>query len=144
MPLAKLGNWVQSFGMGESVDQFGVARAEAPESRDDGNLVAFPVKKQPLVAFDRKELTTILDLYGRNVASGEWRDYGMDFGREKAVFAIFRRASEQPLYKIVKDPSLARKQGIYTVIAQGGLILKRGADLAQVLRVLIKKPKLAE
>ena len=94
------------------------------------------------IAFDRKELNIILGLYGTKVAEGEWRDYTMDFGRDKATFAVFRRASEVPLYRIVKDPSLARKQGLYAVIAQGGLILKRGRDLAQVLRVLMKAPRL--
>ena len=94
------------------------------------------------VAFDRKELQTILGFYGTKVAEGEWRDYAMDFGREKAVFSVFRRASEVPLYRIVKDPSLARRQGIYSVVAQGGLIMKRGHDLAAVLRVLAKTPKL--
>ena len=95
------------------------------------------------ISFDRKELNLILNLYGRYVASGEWRDYAMDFGREAATFSIFRRSSEVPLYRIVKNPALARKQGIYAVIAQGGLILKRGHDLAQVLAVLVKKPRLA-
>lgn len=94
------------------------------------------------VAFDRKELQTILGFYGRKVAEGEWRDYAMDFGRDKAEFSVFRRASEIPLYRIVKDPSLARRQGMYSVVAQGGLILKRGHDLATVLRVLVKTPKL--
>ena len=78
-----------------------------------------------------------------STAEGEWRDYAMDFGREKAVFSVFRRASEVPLYRIVKDPSLARKQGMYSVVAQTGLILKRGQDLATVLRVLAKTPKLS-
>ncbi len=95
------------------------------------------------VAFDRKELNLILNLYGKYVASGEWRDYAMDFGCELATFSIFRRSSEVPLYRIVKNPALARKQGVYSVIAQGGLILKRGHDLAQVLNVLVKKPRLA-
>ena len=94
------------------------------------------------VTFDRKELQTILGFYGTKVAEGEWRDYAMDFGQEKAVFSVFRRASEVPLYRIVKDPALARKQGIYSVVAQGGLIMKRGHDLATVLRVLAKTPKL--
>jgi Protein of unknown function (DUF2794) len=107
------------------------------------NLVRFPGKTGRPVAFDRRELSQIFDLYGRNVASGEWRDYAMDFSREAATFSIFRRSSEQPLYRIVKNPDLARKQGMYAVVAQGGLILKRGADLAQVLRVLLKRPKLA-
>jgi len=95
------------------------------------------------VAFDRKELQVILGFYGTKVAEGEWRDYAMDFGCEKAVFSVFRRASEVPLYRIVKDPSLARKQGAYSVVAQTGLILKRGHDLAAVLRVLVKAPKLS-
>ncbi len=95
------------------------------------------------VAFDRAELQAILGLYGRKVAEGEWRDYAMDFGKDKAVFSVFRRASEIPLYRIVKDPSLARKQGMYSVVAQGGLILKRGQDLGQVLRVLLKTPRLS-
>ena len=94
------------------------------------------------VAFDRAELNAILGLYGTKVATGEWRDYALDFGREAAVFSVFRRASEVPLYRIVKDPRLARKQGLYSVIAQGGLILKRGHDLVQVLRVFVKRPKL--
>ena len=97
----------------------------------------------PRISFDRKELNLILNLYGMHVADGEWRDYALDFDRETATFSIFRRTSESPLYRIVKNPGLARKQGLYAVIAQGGLILKRGHDLAQVLRVLIKKPRLA-
>jgi hypothetical protein len=97
----------------------------------------------PQVSFDRRELNTILDIYGRKVAQGEWRDYALDIGRDMAVFSIFRRTSEAPLYRIVKDPKLARKQGAYSVIAQGGLILRRGQDLAQVLRVLMRRPRLA-
>ena len=95
------------------------------------------------ISFDRKELNLILNLYGMHVARGEWRDYAMDSGADMAIFSIFRRSSEHPLYRIVKNPALARKQGIYAVIAQGGLILKRDHDLAQVLRVLVSKPRLA-
>jgi len=95
------------------------------------------------VLFTRKELTEILDLYGRKVAAGEWRDYAIDFGREKAVFSVFRRASEVPLYRIEKNPRLARRQGAYSVIAATGLILKRGHDLARVLGVLEKTVRLA-
>jgi Protein of unknown function (DUF2794) len=97
---------------------------------------------EPVVSFNRVELNLILDVYGRRVAQGDWRDYALDFGRDKAVFSIFRHAAEVPLYRVVKDPALARKQGQYSVVAQGGLILKRGQDLAQVLRVLNKAPKL--
>jgi hypothetical protein len=98
-----------------------------------------PVKK---TAFDRKELNIILNLYGSKVAEGEWRDYALDFDHDTATFSIYRRTSEMPLYRIVKDVTLARRQGLYSVVAQGGLIVQRGHDLAQVLRVLLSKPKL--
>ena len=111
-------------------------RPEASEARDHAN------RRADQIAFDRRELNIILGVYGTRVAAGEWRDYALDFGRDKATFSIFRRASEVPLYRIVKDPTLARRQGLYAVIAQGGLILKRGQDLAQVLRVLIRQPQL--
>ena len=91
------------------------------------------------IVFNRQELTTILAVYGRKVASGEWRDYAIDLNRDKAVFSVFRRASEFPLYRIEKDPKLARKQGAYSVVAAGGLILKRGHDLVRVLDVLDKR-----
>ncbi len=111
---------------------------------EDATIVRFPAKpSSKSVAFDRTELAQILNLYGRYVAEGEWRDYAMDFGRDVASFSIFRRASEQPLYRIVKNPALARKQGMYAIVAQGGLIIKRGHELAQVLSVLIKKPRIA-
>ena len=80
------------------------------------------------VTFSRHELNRILNLYGRMVADGEWRDYAIDFLRDRAVFSIFRRAAEVPIYRIEKDPRLARKQGIYSVISAGGLILRRGHD----------------
>jgi hypothetical protein len=94
------------------------------------------------ISFDRTELDLILGVYGSKVAEGEWRDYALDFSRDSAIFSVFRRTSEMPLYRIVKDPKLARKQGAYAVLAQGGMILRRGHDLAQVLRVLIRKPRL--
>lgn len=90
------------------------------------------------VTFDRRELDRILDLYGRMVAAGEWRDYAMDFLKDRAVFSIFRRAMDVPLYRIEKDPRLARKQGAYSVVSQTGLILKRGHELPRVLAVLEK------
>ena len=86
--------------------------------------------------FDRYELTAILDLYGRKVASGAWRDYAIDLQRDKAVFSVYRKASEFALYRIEKDVRLARKQGVYSVVAAGGLIMKRGHDLHLVLSVL--------
>ena len=95
-----------------------------------------------VVSFDRRELRDIFDLYGRRVAEGEWRDYAIDFTPVKAVFSIYRRSSEVPLFRVEKDPSLARRQGLYAVVAATGLILKRGTDLRRVLQVLEKKPKL--
>lgn len=95
------------------------------------------------VSFDRKELNLILRLYGIQVGAGEWRDYAIDMMRDKAVFSVFRRSSEVPLYRIEKDPKLARRQGAYSVVAASGHILKRGRDLAHVLRVLEPKPRLA-
>ncbi len=94
------------------------------------------------VTFDRHELREILNLYGRKVAEGEWRDYAIDFTGEKVVFSIFRRASEYPLYRVEKTPKLARKQGAYSVVTATGLILKRGHELSRVIDVLDKKLKL--
>ena len=91
------------------------------------------------VTFDRPELNRILGVYGRMVAAGEWRDYALDFLEEAAVFSIFRHAAEMPLFRIEKRPRLRAKQGQYCVIAAGGMILKRGHDLAHVLRVFDKK-----
>jgi hypothetical protein len=88
--------------------------------------------------FDRSELTEIFRVYGRKVALGEWRDYALDMSAEKAVFSVYRRSSEWPLFRIEKSPRLARKQGTYSVVAATGLILKRGHDLARVLGVLDK------
>ncbi|MFV0297037.1 MAG: DUF2794 domain-containing protein [Hyphomicrobiaceae bacterium] len=97
-------------------------------------------KREPQVtAFDRRELMQILNVYGRMVAAGEWRDYAMDFGRDKAVFSVYRRASEWPLYRIEKNPRNARRQGAYSVITATGLILKRGHELARVLEVFQKR-----
>ena len=97
-----------------------------------------------ITSFDRRELSAILNIYGRNVAAGEWRDYAIDCLKDKAVFSIFRRSSEMPLYRIEKAPKLARKQGAYSVLAPGGRIVKRGHELAQVLKVLEKAPRLIE
>ncbi len=97
---------------------------------------------QATIFFNRAELNAILRVYGRKVAEGEWRDYAIDQLRESVVFSVFRRTSEMPLYRIVKQPKLARKQGAYSVVAAGGLVLKRGHDLSQVLRTLDKGLKL--
>lgn len=92
-----------------------------------------------VVAFDRKELAVILSLYGRMVAAGEWRDYGMSFLRDIAVFSVFRRAAEHPLYRIEKRPRLRNAQGMYAVVSMDGQVLRRGHDLSAVLRVLERK-----
>jgi hypothetical protein len=92
-----------------------------------------------VVTFNRIELNRILNLYGRMVAAGEWRDYAIDFLRDRAVFSVFRRASEVPIYRIEKDPRLARKQGIYSVISASGLILRRGHELDRVLLAIDHK-----
>jgi hypothetical protein len=91
------------------------------------------------VRYDRRELNQILNIYGRMVAAGEWRDYAIDFGDDAAVFSIFRRSSEMPLYRIEKRPALRNRQGMFAVIDAGGRILKRGHELETVLRVFDKK-----
>ena len=91
------------------------------------------------VMFDRRELSTILSVYGRHVAAGEWRDYAIGAGKDFAIFAVFRRTSEMPLYRIEKRPKLRHRQGLYAVVGAAGQVLKRGHDLAQVLRILEPK-----
>src|SRR6185503_4813075 len=103
-----------------------------PSEQRGGEAIAGVVSGK--VTFSRRELDRILGLYGRMVAAGEWRDYAIDFLKDRAVFSVFRRASEVPLYRIEKDPRLARKQGAYSVISATGLIVKRGHELDRVLR----------
>ncbi|MBV2142269.1 DUF2794 domain-containing protein [Falsochrobactrum sp. TDYN1] len=98
----------------------------------------------PVVSFNRHELGKILNIYGRMVASGAWRDYAIDHLSDRAVFSVFRRASEIPLFRIEKNPKLTQKQGAYSVIAASGLIMKRGHELERVLRVFDKSLKLVE
>jgi Protein of unknown function (DUF2794) len=116
----------------------------------EGDPIQFRPRHQPdaqlqqgqralaVVAFNRQELSAILNVYGRKVAAGEWRDYAMDFDAETATFAVYRRASDMPLYRIEKCPKLARKQGAYAVISVSGQILKRGHDLDRVLAIFEK------
>ncbi|WGW03094.1 DUF2794 domain-containing protein [Tropicibacter oceani] len=105
------------------------------------SLTPFPgsATPQPVVMFHRTELTVILSLYGRMVAAGEWRDYGISSLRDLAVFAVFRRTAENPLYRIEKRPKLRGRQGEYAVVGMDGQVLKRGHDLKTVLRVLERK-----
>ena len=107
----------------------------------DGPVSPAQAKIPAIVAFDRKELQLILSVYGRKVGQGEWRDYAMDFLRERAVFSVYARVSERPLFIIEKTPRLRNRQGQYAVTNQQGRILKRGHDLGLVLRVL--DPQLA-
>jgi hypothetical protein len=97
------------------------------------DILAFPRAGLVQVGFDRLELTRILDLYGRMVAAGEWRDYAMDFTRDAASFSAFRRAAERPQARIEKRPSLRGKQGMWTLFGEAGQVLKRGHELAGVL-----------
>jgi hypothetical protein len=107
-------------------------------SSEPRRLTSSQVYENSQVAFQRAELGLILNVYGQMVSQGEWKDYAMDFLKDRAVFSIYRRASEQPLYRIEKTPALKDKQGQYSVIAPGGLIMKRGHDLKAVLRVFDK------
>jgi hypothetical protein len=102
---------------------------------DSGPHAFAPANK---VTFNRRELDRIFNLYGRKVAAGEWRDYAIDFLRDRAVFSVFRRSSEVPLYRIEKSPKLARRQGAYSVISATGLIVRRGHELDRVLRSIDK------
>jgi hypothetical protein len=119
--------------------------AEQPSQHGSGELLDFaptppqtggPTRVPLFVSFNRLELNAILNLYGRKVADGEWRDYAMDFLRDRAVFSIYKRASERPFYVVEKQPRLRHKQGQYLVTGQDGRVLKRGHELANVLRVL--------
>ncbi|MCW1384006.1 DUF2794 domain-containing protein [Novosphingobium sp. KCTC 2891] len=105
-----------------------------------GNVVPLhPARIQPQVGFDRAELMRILDLYGRMVAAGIWRDYAMGFDREAASFSAFRRTAERPTARIEKRPSLRARQGMWTLFGEAGQVLKRGHDLSGVLSPLERK-----
>jgi hypothetical protein len=109
-----------------------------------GQISALPPAGLPYTSFSRNELSAIFSIYGAKVAEGEWRDYSIDFQKDRAVFSIFRRTAERPLYRIEKDPKVSKRQGAYSVVAMTGLILKRGHDLAKVLRVLDRKLRLVK
>lgn len=113
---------------------------ETDPSEHRGGEMSGPWSAAPenQVTFNRPELERILRLYGRMVAAGEWRDYAIDFLRDRAVFSVFRRSSEVPIYRIEKNPKLSRRQGAYSVISATGLIMRRGHELERVLRVLDK------
>lgn len=117
---------------------------EAAE-RTTTSVVDLGVYRQSLdplqVTFHRRELDAILWIYGRMVGEGEWRDYAIDHLKDRAVFSVFKRAGEYPLYRIEKNPKLAAKQGAFSVVATDGRILKRGHDLRQVLKIFDKALK---
>ena len=94
------------------------------------------------VFFERLELDRLFRFYGRMVAAGEWRDYAIDFLKDRAVFSVFRRSSEVPIYRIEKNPRLARRQGAYSVVSATGLIVRRGPELDRVLRAIDKSVSL--
>jgi hypothetical protein len=124
-------------------------RSAGMEDGEDSSILVplYEARRQRMdvpVGFERQELDQILKLYGRMVAANEWRDYAIDRLPDRAVFSVFRRTSETPLFQIVKAPKLARKQGAYSVVAATGLILKRGHDLARVLNVFDSKLRLVE
>jgi hypothetical protein len=116
-----------------------VGEAE-PSQISGGGVPQRPVPSR--VTFDRRELDRILALYGRMVAAGEWRDYAIDFLKDRAVFSVFRRSSEMPIYRIEKNPRLAQRQGAYSVVSATGLIVRRGHELDRVLRAIDKSAKL--
>jgi len=115
-----------------------------PTGRSDGGQADGTQKPPQQIVFDRKELTVILNLYGRMVAAGEWRDYSFEWMKDSAAFCIYRRASEMPLYRIEKRPRLRARNGLYAVIAATGFNLKQGNELPVVLRVLEKKLRLVD
>lgn len=105
-----------------------------------GNVTPFPQGGVPTqTLFDRQELTRIMDLYGRMVSAGHWRDYAIDMSKDAAVFSAFRRAAERPEYRIEKRPALRNRQGMWALIGEAGAVLKRGADLGPVLAPVERK-----
>jgi Protein of unknown function (DUF2794) len=115
---------------------FGPSETEPSEFR--GGEAHSSLAPRHQVTFSRRELDRILGLYGRMVAAGEWRDYAIDFLKDRAVFSVFRRSAEMPIYRIEKNPKLARRQGTYSVVSVTGLILRRGHELDRVLHVFDK------
>ncbi|MBI3435745.1 MAG: DUF2794 domain-containing protein [Proteobacteria bacterium] len=115
--------------------QSGCGDGEPSETRGCA-VMRPPPAAAPQVTFSRRELHRLLRLYGRKVAAGEWRDYAVDFLRDRAVFSVFRRSAEVPIYQIVKAPRQARKQGTYCIISATGLIVRRGHELDGVLRAI--------
>src|ERR1043165_1021135 len=111
---------------------------DTEQSQFHGGEAQVPPAPESRVTFDRRELDRIFGLYGRKVAAGEWRDYAIEFLKDRAGFSVFRRTSEVPLSRIEKNPKLARRQGAFSVISATGLIVRRGHELDRVLRAIDK------
>ena len=129
IPLANLKIRIHDFRMSNSSNIIPLSSPSKP-------------KQTERVSFNRRDIDTLIQFYSARVSSGEWRDYAIDMLKDRAVFSVFKRASEVPIYTIEKMPKLARRQGEWSVINANGLVLKRGHELKQVLKVLDKKPKL--
>ena len=133
--------------MGEKADLISLAARRSLSGPQNPNLIVSstgnPVKPSQ-ISFDRQELSAILRIYGFKVADGEWRDYAIDHLKDRAVFSVYRRANEAPLFRIEKNPKLSRKQGAYCVVGTNGAVLKRGHDISTVLRIFERQLKLVE
>lgn len=126
-----------------------VDRGQGGESGDEPAVPIrlherFPREAAIPISFDRRELDQILRIYGQMVAANEWRDYAIDHLSDRAVFSVFRRASEVPLFRIEKNPKLARRQGAYAIVSAAGLVLKRGHELGRLLRYFDKRLRLVK
>ncbi len=146
-PGTRHGNRAQSQSRGAGAELISLATRKPLASSGIANSFIASTgnpSKPSQVSFDRRELTAILRVYGFKVADGEWRDYAIDHLKERAVFSVFRRASEAPLFMIEKHPKLARKQGAYCVRGTNGAVLKRGQELGQVLKIFEKRLKLID
>ncbi len=117
--------------------QDNVVRLQVPEKSPP------PSKPVEIVSFNRRELDQILQVYAIKVAEGEWRDYAIDMLRDRAVFSVFKRTADVPMFRIEKNPRLARRQGAWCVVNATGQILKRGHELALVLKLFERKPGLS-
>jgi hypothetical protein len=126
-------------------DQPDLPRGDKPQDAAVVSLSEYRQSRDPApITFHRRELDAILKIYGRMVGEGEWKDYSIDHLKDRAVFCVFKRSGEMPLYRIEKNPKLAAKRGVYSVINTNGMILKRGHELPQVLKVFDKVLKLIE
>jgi hypothetical protein len=104
-----------------------------------GTLHPFPGASSPQIGFTRAELGRIIDLYGRMVAAGMWKDYALEFGRDHAAFWAFRRSAERPEYRIEKRPALRNKQGMWALVSEAGMVLRRGHELGPILAPLERR-----